>query len=133
MLRNEKRSLEARVNEAGDRLEELSRSESPSMRNAAGVDRELFDLKSRLAQQEDIATAAVGKMRRADALVTEMQKDVVAERDTNVNLHKEKAGLEKTVKDLQGRLVELETKGYSSASQDVRFLTGRVQEVSDDS
>ncbi len=69
-------------------------------------------------------------MRRADALATEMQKDVVAERDTNVHLHKEKAALEKTVKDLQGRLVELETKGYSSASQDVRFLTGRVQEVS---
>ena len=129
LVRNEKRSLEARLHEAGDRLEELSRSESPSMRNAAGVDRELLDLKSRLAQQEDVATAAVGKMRRADALATEMQKDVVAERDTNVTLHKEKAGLEKTVKDLQGRLVELETKGYSSASQDVRFLTGRVQEL----
>ncbi|KAL8732834.1 MAG: hypothetical protein Q9166_002435 [cf. Caloplaca sp. 2 TL-2023] len=129
MLQKEKRSLEARLSEAGDRLEELSRSESPSVRNAAGADRELLSLKSRLAQQEDIATAAVGKMRRADALVTEMQKDVVAERDTNVNLHKEKAALEKTVKDLQGRLVELETKGYSSASQDVRFLTGRVQEL----
>lgn len=130
MLQKEKRGLETRLNEAGDRLEELSRSDSPSMRNAAGADREVLSLKSRLAQQEDIATAAVGKMRRADALATEMQKDVVAERDTNVNLHKEKAGLEKTVKDLQGRLVELETKGYSSASQDVRFLTGRVQEVS---
>ncbi|KAI4157241.1 MAG: hypothetical protein L6R39_000701 [Caloplaca ligustica] len=129
MLQKEKRSLEVRLTEAGDRLEELSRSESPSMRNAAGMDRELLDLKSKLAQQEDIATAAVGKMRRADALATEMQKDIVAERDTNVNLHKEKAALEKTVKDLQGRLVGLETKGYSSASQDVRFLTGRVQEL----
>ncbi|KAL8813627.1 MAG: hypothetical protein Q9200_000109 [Gallowayella weberi] len=129
MLQKEKRGLEIRLDEAGDRLEELSRSESPSMRNAAGADRELLSLKSRLAQQEDIATAAVGKMRRADALATEMQKDVVAERDTNVSLHKEKAALEKHVKDLQGRLVELETKGYSSASQDVRFLTGRVQEL----
>ncbi|KAL8907312.1 MAG: hypothetical protein Q9207_001489 [Kuettlingeria erythrocarpa] len=129
MLQKEKRGLEARLAEAGDRLEELSRSESPSMRNAAGIDRELLHLKSKLAQQEDIATAAVGKMRRADALATEIQKDIVAERDTNVNLHKEKAALEKSVKDLQGRLVELETKGYSSASQDVRFLTGRVQEL----
>lgn len=101
------------------------------MRNAAGMDRELLDLKSQLAQQEDVAAAAVGKMRRAEALTTEMQKDVVAERDTNVTLHKEKAALEKTVKDLQGRVVELETKGFSSASQDVRFLNGRVKEVSD--
>ena len=129
-LQKEKRGLEARLTEAGDRLEDLARGESPSMRNAAGMDRELLDLKSSLARQEDIAAAAVDKMRRAEALITEMQKDVVAERDTNVTLHKEKAALEKNVKDLQGRVVELETKGYSSASQDVRFLTGRVQEVS---
>ncbi|KAK4697935.1 hypothetical protein P7C71_g223, partial [Lecanoromycetidae sp. Uapishka_2] len=119
MLQKEKRSLEARLAEAGDRLEDLARGESPSMRNAAGMDRELLELKAHLAQQEDIAAAAVGKMRRADALTTEMQKDVVAERETNVNLHKDKAALEKTVKDLQGRVVDLETKGYSSASQDL--------------
>lgn len=129
MLQKEKRGLEARLTEAGDRLEDLARGESPSMRNAAGMDRELLDLKAHLAQQKDIAAAAIGKMRRADALTTEMQKDVVAERETNVTLHKEKAALEKTVKDLQGRVVDLETKGYSSASQDVRFLNGRVQEV----
>lgn len=129
MLLKEKRSLEARLAEAGDRLGELARGDSPSMRNAAGMDRELLELKSKLAQQEDIATAAVGKMRRADALTTEMQKDAVAERETNVSLHKEKAALEKSVKDLQGRVVDLETKGYSSASQDVRFLNGRVQEL----
>ena len=129
-LQKEKRGLETRLCEASDRLEELARSESPSVRNAAGVDREVLDLKSKIAHQEDVAAAAVGKMRRADAIATEMQKDVVAERDINVNLHKEKAALEKSVKDLQGRLVDLETKGYSSASQDVRFLTGRVQEVS---
>lgn len=129
MLLKEKRSLEARLTEAGDRLGDLARGESPSMRNAAGMDRELLNLKSKLAQQEDIAAAAVGKMRRADALTTEMQKDVVAEREANVTLHKEKAALEKSVKDLQGRVVDLETKGYSSASQDVRFLNSRVQEL----
>lgn len=129
-LQKEKRGLESRLTEAGERLEDLARGESPSMRNAASVDRELLDLKSQLAQKEDVAAAAVGKMRRAEALATEMQKDVVAERETNVMLHKEKAGLEKSVKDLQLRLVDLETKGYSSASQDVRFLNGRVQEVS---
>lgn len=130
ILQKEKRGLETRLTEAGDRLEDLARGESPSMRNAAGTDRELLDLKSELAQKEDVAAAAVGKMRRADALAAEMQKDVVAERETNATLHKEKAALEKTVKDLQGRVVDLETKGYSSASQDVRFLNGRVQEVS---
>lgn len=129
-LLKEKRGLEARLAEAGERLEDLARGDSPSMRNAAGIDRELLELKSSLAQQEDIAAAAVGKMRRAEALLAEMQKDITMQRETNSQLHKEKAALEKTLKDLQLKLVDLETKSYSSASQDVKFLHGRILEVS---
>lgn len=130
LLVKEKRGLETRLAEAGDRLEDLARGESPSMRNAAGMDRALLQLKAELAQKGDVAEAAVGKMRKAEALAVEMQKDVVAERETNAGLHREKAALEKSVKDLHGRVVELETKGFSSASQDVRFLNGRIKEVS---
>ena len=68
-------------------------------------------------------------MRRAEALAQETQKDLQAEREVNVAMHKEKATLEKTIKDLQLRLLDLETKTHSSASQDVRFLHGRIQEV----
>lgn len=128
-LQREKRGLEARLEEAKNGFEGLVRGDSPSLRNAAGLDKELLELKSSLAQNEDIAAAAVEKMRRAEALTSEMQKDIVAERETTVQLHKEKAALEKSLKDVQVRLVDLETKGYSSASQDVRFLHGRVQEV----
>jgi len=127
---SEKKGLEARYSEAKSRLDELSRSESPAMRNAALTDKEILQLKANVAQKEDIASAAVDKMRRSEALVQEIQREIAAEREKNVELHKEKAGLDKTMKDLQLRLVDLETKGYSSASQDVRFLHGRVQEVS---
>ena len=130
LLVKEKRNLESRLAEAGARLEDLAQGESPSIRNAAGMDRELLDLKSQLAQKGDVAEAAIGKMRRAEALALEMQKDVVAEREMTVSLHRDKASLEKSLKDLQGKVVELETKGFSSASQDVRFLNGRVKEVS---
>lgn len=127
----EKKRLEVRLQEAADKLEDLSNSESPAMRNAAAYDRELLELKSGLAQQEDIAAAAVGKMRRAEALAQEIQKDIVAEREANVQLHKDKAAVEKNLKDLQLRLVDLETKGYTGAAgKDVRFLHGRIQEVS---
>ncbi|KAL6711587.1 class II myosin [Coniothyrium glycines] len=126
----EKKRLEARLQEAADALDDLSRSESPAMRNAAAYDRDLLELKSGLAQQEDITAAAVGKMRRAEALAQELQKDIVAEREANVKLHKDKAMVEKSLKDLQLRLVDLETKGYSgSAGKDVRFLHGRIQEL----
>ena len=130
LLVKEKRHIENRLNESTERFEELARGESPSMKNAAGMDRELLELKTKLAQKEDLADAAVGKMRRAEALAMEIQKDVIAERETNVALHREKAALEKSLKEVHGRVVELESKGYSSASHDVRFLNGRVKEVS---
>ncbi|KMU86070.1 hypothetical protein CIHG_03856 [Coccidioides immitis H538.4] len=99
------------------------------MRNAAEMDRELLDLKTKLAQQEDVATAAVGKMRRAEAMVTEIQKEIVAERESTAQLFKDKAAVEKQLKEAQLRCIDLETKGYSSASQDVRFLYKRIQEL----
>jgi myosin protein heavy chain len=129
MLLREKRGLESRLVEAKAGLDDLARGDSASLRDAASLDRELLDLKSNLAQQEDIAAAAVGKMRRAEALAAEMQKDIVAEREMTVQLNTEKAALEKALKEVQVKLVDLETKGYSSASQDVRFLHGRVQEA----
>jgi myosin protein heavy chain len=93
------------------------------------MDRELLELKGTLQQQEDVAAAAVEKMRRAEALATETQRDIAAEREANFSLHKEKAQLEKLAKDLQLKLVDLETKSYSTTSHDVRFLHTRVQEV----
>lgn len=130
MLLKEKKMLEARLTEAGERLEDLAKGESPAMRNAAGMDREILELKSKLAQQEDVSAAAVGKMRRAEALAAEMQKELTAERESNAQLFKEKAALEKQLKEVQLKCVDLETKGYSSASQDIKFLHKRVKEVS---
>lgn len=128
-LAKEKKVLEARLAEAGERLDELARGQSPSMRNAASMERELLELKSQLAQQEDVSAAAVGKMRRAEALVTEIQKEITGERESKNRLFKEKAALEKQLKEAQLRCVDLETKSYSSASQDVKFLHKRIKEV----
>jgi myosin heavy chain 9/10/11/14 len=128
-LVKEKRGIETRLREASEKLEELSRGDNPNLRNAAGMDRELLELKSSLAEREDVAIAAVDKMRRAEALAQEIQKDIVTERESNIKLHKEKAAIDKLVKDLQLKLVDLETKSYSTASQDVRFLHGRIQEL----
>jgi myosin protein heavy chain len=129
-LLREKRNVEARLEEAKSGLEDLVKGDSPSLRNAANMDKEILELRSHLAQQEDIAAAAVEKMRRAEALVTEVQKDVMVERENSIQLQQQKASLEKVLNEAQLKLVDLETKGYSSASQDVKFLHKRIQEVS---
>jgi myosin protein heavy chain len=131
LLLREKRSIEARLEEARAGLEELASGENPSLRDAASSDREILDLRSSLAHQEDITTAAVEKMRRAESLASEIQKEIMAERETSAGLQKQKATLEKALNEAQLKLVDLETKGYSSASQDIKFLHRRIQEVSD--
>lgn len=129
LLLREKRSVEARLEEAKAGLEELVKGESPSLRDAATMDREVLDLKSSLAHQEDVAAAAVEKMRRAEALVADVQKEIAAEREAGTELQKQKAALEKNLNEAQLKLIDLETKGFSSASQDIKFLHKRIQEV----
>jgi len=129
-LLREKRNLESRLEEAKAGLESLAKSESPAMRNAANIDKEILELKAAVAQQEDIAAAAVEKMRRAEALAAEMQKDIVAEREASAELQKQKAALEKQLNEMQLKFIDLETKGFSAASNDIKFLHKRIQEVS---
>lgn len=129
-LMREKRNVESRLEEAKAGLDGLARGDSASLRDAANMDKEVLELKSNLAKQEDIATAAVEKMRRSEALVAEMQKEVVAERENNSAVLSQKATVERTLNEAQLKLVDLETKGFSSASQDIKFLHKRIQEVS---
>ncbi|KAM0474344.1 hypothetical protein ACHAPX_007680 [Trichoderma viride] len=129
LLIREKKGVEARLEEAKAGFDELVKGGSPSLRDAAGMDKEILNLKSSLARQEDIALAAVEKMRRAEALVTEVQKDVAGEREISATLQKQKTTLEKNLSEAQLKLVDLETKGYSSGSQDIKFLHKRIQEL----
>ncbi|KAI1378943.1 hypothetical protein F4677DRAFT_410114 [Hypoxylon crocopeplum] len=68
-------------------------------------------------------------MRRAESLATEVQKEIAAEREISAEISKQKATLEKSLNEVQVRLVDLETKGYSSGSQDIKFLHKRIQEL----
>ncbi|SPN99827.1 related to myosin II [Cephalotrichum gorgonifer] len=129
LLVREKRNIEARLEEAKAGLEDLAQGDNPSLRDAAAMDKDILNLKSKLAQQEDLAAAAMEKMRRADALSSEIQKEAMVEREMTVQLQKEKAALEKALNEVQVKVVDLETKGYSSASQDIKFLHKRIQEL----
>ena len=130
-LAQEKGQANARLAAALERLDEAVRASpsSSSGRDAAALEREVLELRARAEQAEDVNAAAVSKMRSAEKVAGEAQAELQAQRDGNVQLHKDKAALEKAVKDLSLKVVDLETKGYSSASQDVRFLHGRIQEV----
>ncbi|KAK6359881.1 hypothetical protein TWF696_001010 [Orbilia brochopaga] len=128
-LQKDKKAIEQRLSDASRRLEELANGDSSSVRVAAGMDREILDLKTSLAQQEDVAAAAVDKMRRSDALAAELQRDLAQQRDENADLHKEKSTLERSVRDLQLKVMDMETKSYTTGSKDVKMLHSRIQEL----
>ncbi|KAF3902140.1 Myosin-11 [Orbilia brochopaga] len=128
-LQKDKKAIEQRLSDASRRLEELANGDSSSVRVAAGMDREILDLKTSLAQQEDVAAAAVDKMRRSDALASELQRDLAQQRDENADLHKEKSTLERSVRDLQLKVMDMETKSYTTGSKDVKMLHSRIQEL----
>lgn len=129
LLVREKRSIESRLEEAKAGLDELAREGSPSLRDAAAADKELLELRASLAKQEDLATAAVEKMRRSEVMVNEMQKEVTMERDSSAKVQAQKLALERSLNEAQLKVVDLETKGFSSASQDIKFLHKRIQQL----
>lgn len=92
---------------------------------------ELLSLRASLTQQEDIAASAIQKLHRTETSASELLKDITQERQSNVKLYEEKKALDKLTKELQMKVVDLETKGFSGTSKDVRFLQARISEVSE--
>ena len=54
------------------------------------LEKKIVDLKSELAEKQDAAAAAMEKMRRAEMIATDAQKEIATERQSTVQLHKEK-------------------------------------------
>ena len=54
------------------------------------LEKKIVDLKAELAEKQDAAAIAIDKMRRAEMIAAEAQKEIAAERQSIVQLHKDK-------------------------------------------
>ena len=54
------------------------------------LEKKIVDLKSALAERQDEAAAAIEKMRRAEMVAADAQREIAAERQSIVQLHKHK-------------------------------------------
>lgn len=59
-------------------------------RHPGTLEKKIVDLKSELAEKQDAAAAATEKMRRAEMVAAEAQKEIATERQSIVQLHKDK-------------------------------------------
>jgi myosin heavy chain 9/10/11/14 len=54
------------------------------------LEKKIVDLKSELAEKRDEAAAAIEKMKRSEIIAAEAQKEIASERQSIVQLHKDK-------------------------------------------
>jgi myosin protein heavy chain len=78
-----------------NRLQNLSENDIISLdanpdRHPGLLEKKIVDLKSAVAEKQDEAVAAIEKMRRAEMIAAEAQKEIASERQSIVKLHKDK-------------------------------------------
>lgn len=87
-LLREKLQLENRLqnlNESDIFSHEMNPERHPGL-----LEKKIVDLKSELAEKNDAAAAAIEKMRRAEMIAADAQKEIATERQSIVQLHKDK-------------------------------------------
>lgn len=125
-LVTDKKTLELRLREASSQLSDSRialKGPNLSERSDVGVHATLTD-------KDDLLAAMSDKLHRAELIATGAQRDILSEREANIKLHTQRVALENEKKELQLRIIDLETKSYTTSSKDVRYLQTKVQEVS---
>lgn len=87
-LQKDKKALELKINEISSQLNVAERSQGISDRTNSIKDVNL--LKAAIAEKENIVNLALEKMKRAENLAHEVQKEIAIERETNMKLYEEK-------------------------------------------
>ncbi|KAI8820371.1 myosin tail [Fimicolochytrium jonesii] len=77
-----------------------------------------------------MSRSADDRVRRAESLAQEATADLAKERDNALALEKEKLGLERTIKELNSRVLDLEATALSRDAGSSRRLEARVEELS---
>ncbi|OAX41215.1 hypothetical protein K503DRAFT_848546 [Rhizopogon vinicolor AM-OR11-026] len=132
MLQKARRSLQAELE--GIKLDHVDATRMTSDRELQKMLLEKQDLERSLEEQKDRVTMAFERLKRAEAHANESQLELDRTRVENTELDRMNAQLEKQVKDLNVRIVDLETKSYANSlhpSPTVRQLQSRIDELTD--
>ncbi|KAI6130938.1 P-loop containing nucleoside triphosphate hydrolase protein [Pisolithus croceorrhizus] len=130
MLQKARRSLQAELE--GIKLDHADANKMSSDREMQKLQLEKLDLERSLEEQEDRVAMASERMRKAETHAAQSQLELDQIRLENTDLERKNAVLEKQVKELNVRIVDLETKAYANLPQPsptVRQLEARIEEL----
>ncbi|KAI8322112.1 hypothetical protein GQ54DRAFT_260504 [Martensiomyces pterosporus] len=116
-MRVVKEKLEARVDEAQDKYIEASQGRQTAEKAALQLEDEVRSARAKLEEINEDHTSAEDRVNRLDAIIADAHLALDKEREANTILTKEKNSLEKQLKSLKLRIVELETDAVASQAR----------------
>ncbi|KAI9018456.1 nonmuscle myosin heavy chain b [Hyaloraphidium curvatum] len=135
ILERSKRALEERLEEASEQLQEATRARQALERSVAALDSETSSLRAQLEEQIDRVAQSNEKVQHSEGLAQTLQIELSTERESAVEMEREKLALERQVKDLSARVIELEngvssdaTRGIARLQAQVEVLTGQLSD-----
>ncbi|EGN94343.1 hypothetical protein SERLA73DRAFT_188181 [Serpula lacrymans var. lacrymans S7.3] len=130
MLQKARRALQAELE--GIKLDHVDANKMTSDRELQKLQLKKQDLERSLEEQEDRVAMAFERMKKAESHANECQIELGNVRVENSELDKLNAHLEKQIKELNVRIVDLETKSYATSPRPtglIRQLEGRIEEL----
>lgn len=112
-----------------EQYSDASRVKNDLAKCVQALDLETHELKDLLEENQDHARVTEDRLKRAEQLYAEASSDLSKEKDYNIELEKSKLTLEKQVKELNVRLVDLESMALRDDRGSVRKLESRIEEL----
>ncbi|KAG8984552.1 hypothetical protein FRB90_005240 [Tulasnella sp. 427] len=137
-LLNARRKLESRLNDIAKEHADTTKMSSDRVLQALQLEKQ--SLSTELQAERERMALFVQKLKKAEGYANESQAEVAKIRMENSALEKQNAALEKSIKELNVRVVDLETKSYANSPRPntasrrleskIEELTGKLQQES---
>ncbi|KNZ77855.1 Myosin-11 [Termitomyces sp. J132] len=130
LLQKARRALQAELETI--KLDHVDTNKMSSDREFQRLQLKKQDLERSLEEQEDRVASAFERMKKAEAYANECQVELGKVRAENSELDRFNANLEKQVKELNVRIIDLETRSYSNSPRPPtisRRTDSRIEEI----
>ncbi|TPX44704.1 hypothetical protein SeLEV6574_g04325 [Synchytrium endobioticum] len=129
MLEKAKRSLEQRLEDMNEQIHNSDRARGDMGRTLHTLESNTAELRDQVEELTEEAREASDKQRRAEQTANDAIADLNKERALNMDLEKTKVALEKQVKELNSRILDIEASVFSDRSGVSKRLESRLEEV----
>ncbi|KAI8800145.1 myosin tail [Cladochytrium replicatum] len=113
-----------------EQYSDASKTKADLARSVYALDQQTTELRDLLDEYQETARVAGEKLRRAEQQAAEAQNELFKEKNLTIETERAKNGLEKQVKELNARIVDLESNALADNKGATRRLESRLEELS---